>query len=369
MISFVWSADYPFIAGAGGSESYTAGQIRELQRRGIPCRILTLGFGENDGREGFPDISFKALKNKEELSELDDTLVFVTYPLAVKTKHQSYVILHCPPPLPGTHEPLCIDPEGIVGKKIIAPSRYAAKLWARYFGRTTANVAISHPFAEDVYSIIKRPENKTGKQRILFAGRLTPEKGIYTLLAALHMDGLRDSEFELSVVGAGAHTPDGQLLVPLLQAHPKIHYIPAQTNPRDMARVVADHDILVMPSTEIFWKEMFGILSVEAQHAGLRVVASRAGGLPETNCGGMLFVRPDNPAALAGGMRKAISLGPLSESQRRAAQHYFTVEQSVDQLLRAIRPAGDRRTELLREPGARLQQLYPQLALFAARSK
>src|SRR5689334_2061060 len=97
MISFVWSADYPFLAGAGGSENFTAGQIRELQRRGIETRILTLGYGRKDGRDEFPDIEFKALHSKEQLSLLNDTIIFVTYPLNVHTKHPAYTILHCPP--------------------------------------------------------------------------------------------------------------------------------------------------------------------------------------------------------------------------------------------------------------------------------
>ena len=91
MISFVWSSTFPFWAGAGGSENYTAGQIRELQRRGIKTRILTLGHGENDGRADFPDITFKTLRSKEELSELDDILVFVTYPLDVPTRRPARI--------------------------------------------------------------------------------------------------------------------------------------------------------------------------------------------------------------------------------------------------------------------------------------
>ncbi len=92
MISFVWSSKYPFVAG-GGSESYTAGHIRELARRGIASRILTIGHGANDGRDCYPDIKFKNLRSKEELSALDDIIVFITYPLNVPTKHKSFAIL------------------------------------------------------------------------------------------------------------------------------------------------------------------------------------------------------------------------------------------------------------------------------------
>src|SRR5688500_8281195 len=132
MVSFVWSSKYPFYAGAGGSENYTAGQIRELMRRGIPTKIITIGHGTEDGRRDFPDITFLNLDTQEQLSRLDDTLIFVTYPLDVKTKHQAYAILHCPPP---THtRDGQYDPQAFKGKRLIATSKFAAKLWKTYSG-------------------------------------------------------------------------------------------------------------------------------------------------------------------------------------------------------------------------------------------
>lgn len=337
-ISFVWSSKYPFYAGAGGSENYTAGQIRELQRRGIPTRVLTLGHGENDGRDGFPDIEFKALRSKEELRELDDTLVFVTYPLNVPTKRQSYAILHCPPLTCAKPDPL-FDPAGAEGKRLIAPSKFAAKLWAKKFHMRTGRIPADYPFAEPCFAAIDRPERDPAvrKVRILFAGRLTPDKGIYTLLAALHMKGMEDLDYEITMTDAGAHSDDGQIIKPLLQAHPRINLVPARKTPAAMAQLMAEHDIVVMPSTNIFWQEIFGIVSVEAQHAGCRVVASNAGGLPETDCGGLVRIKPDDPQALASGIAKAAYLGPLTEAERLYASSKFTVSQSVDKLLAIMR--------------------------------
>jgi D-inositol-3-phosphate glycosyltransferase len=99
---------------------------------------------------------------------------------------------------------------------------------------------------------------------------------------------------------------------------------------------MAEHDVVVMPSTNTYWQELFGIVSVEAQHAGCRVVASKSGGLPETNVGGQILVAPDDALSLAKGMAKAIQLGPLTKAERAAAASQFTVEQSVDALLKAI---------------------------------
>ena len=99
---------------------------------------------------------------------------------------------------------------------------------------------------------------------------------------------------------------------------------------------LADHDIVVMPSNSQYWHETFGIVSIEAQHSGCRVVASDDGGLPETDCGGMVLVSPDNAEALAWGIREAAESGPLSPAARHEAGTRFTVGQSVDTLLNVL---------------------------------
>ncbi len=356
MISFVWSAKQPFLAGRGGSENYTAGHIRELRRRGIHARVLTLGFGENDGRSDFPDIEFKALDSVTELSNLDDTLVFVTYPLKVPTKKQSYAILHCPmqrldPPL---------DPEAVPGKRLITPSRFAARLWGDALQIPHGDIAVVHPFAEACFSQVTRPTRAPGERpRILFAGRLVPDKGVYTLLAALHMDSLKGIGFDLTATDAASDTADGQIIKKLLEAHPRVDLIPARKTPEQMAQLMAEHDVVVMPTTNLFWQEIFGIVSVEAQHAGCRVVASHSGGLPETDCGGAIFVKPDDPVALADGIAQAILMGPLTETERMYASTKFTVQASVSSLLEVLE-AGQREYAPLPSLGEQSERIREQ---------
>lgn len=336
MISFVWSAKYPFLAGAGGSENYTAGQIRELQRRGIECRVLTLGHGENDGRNDFPHITFKALKSKEELVGLDDTIVFVTYPLNVRTKKPSYAILHCPPPT-FAHGDAMYSRRAFRGKRLIATSRYAAGMWRRYLGLSAGKISVVYPFAEKDFSLVQPAKTRNSEPtRILFAGRLTPDKGVYTLLAALHMEHLSAVDYTLTTTTAGEHTDEGKLLLPMLKAHPEVTVVPSAHTSREMAKLMAANDIVVMPSSDLFWKEMFGIVSVEAQHSGCRVVASRSGGLPETNCGGLMLTKPDDPKALAATIAQAAKLGRLSAFERAAASRKYSVESSVDSLLKTL---------------------------------
>jgi D-inositol-3-phosphate glycosyltransferase len=337
MISFVWSGAHPFLAGAGGSENFTAGQIRELQRRGIKSRILTLGFGNKDGRDQFPDITFKALHSKEQLSLLSDIIVYVTYPLNVRTLHPAYTILHCPPASCGVNDPLFN--KRVAKRKnmnLIAASRFSATMWEKDLGLPRGTVKVDYPFADAAFRSVRRPKYHGRKRRILFSGRLHPDKGIYTLLATLHIIKKTGLSFEVTATTAGGHSDDGQLVKTILDAHPWVKVIPAGRTPQEVAAIMANQDIVVMPSTNLFWKELFGMVSVEAQHAGCRVVASNGGGLPETDCGSLMLVEPDNPQSLAEGLIKAAKLGPLNDLERRRAANVFTVEESVEVLLDII---------------------------------
>jgi glycosyltransferase involved in cell wall biosynthesis len=119
-----------------------------------------------------------------------------------------------------------------------------------------------------------------------------------------------------------------------------------------------------MPSNSQYWHETFGIVSIEAQHAGCRVIASDDGGLPETDCGAVTLVSPDNAEALAWGIRGAARQGPLAPAARERAGTLFTVEQSVDTLLevltrpQSVTPATIVREleELVRAPSAEPQR-------------
>lgn len=372
MISFVWSSRYPFWAGAGGSENYTAGHVRELIRRGVPTRILTLGHGKQDGRDDFPDISFKSLHSKQQLSLLDDRLVYVTYPLHVRTKRPSFAVLHCPPLSLGQPDPL-FDKKGIKGTKLVAASRFSALMWERDLGLDWSKIPVAYPFADGAFAAVRRRRHIGTKTRILYSGRLTPDKGVYTLLTAMHIMDRMGLKYQITATTSGSKNEEGRIVHALLQAHPRVKLVPAGRDAGEVASLMARHDIVVMPSTDIFWKELFGMVSVEAQHAGCRVVASNSGGLPETDCGGLMLVQPDDPKALAEGLARAARLGALSEAERKRASTVFTVAESVDQLLDIIAAeeseVADARAKRVARPSAGMPKLFlPQPTYQPARS-
>lgn len=333
----MWYSKFPFLAGAGGTEAFTAGVVRELVRRGKKTQIATVGFGTNDGRSGFPDIPFVALAGPDDVANLGGTIIFALDPPPSKTQYPAHFMLHCPvwlyknqgeeyrAALQGPH------------RKPIANSTYAAREWEKFLGEPAGSIPVVYPFAHEAFAAQPRPPQANDAVRILFANRLNPDKGVYSFMAALHMPEIRDDpRLNFSITSTAAYTPEGKIIKKLIEAHPRLHVVPPRKTPEDMAALMANYDVVVMPSSAHNWRETFGMTSVEAQKAGCRVVASNSGGLPETNCGDMVLAEPDNHYSLATAIARAAAQGPLSSGARAAAARTFTVVQTADSLLRII---------------------------------
>ena len=336
VISFVWSPGQRLPAGTGGSENYTVGQVRELNRRGIGARVVTIGLGTADGRAEFSDIPFHSVRHLDDVGRLDDTVVFVSEAPHITTRRPAYQILHVPPPLRAHQRAAVVD--ATRDRILIATSKYAADLWASFLDVDVATVHVVHPFAEPAFGVEPRPAPTPGRRRVLYAGRLSPEKGIYTFLSMLHTDLIDDdASLFFTVTTAGADKRQGRIIESMLRTHPRVDLVAARTTPAGMAALMAEHDVVVMPSNGQYWHETFGIVSIEAQHTGARVVASDDGGLPETQCGALQLVEADNSEALALGIVDALSRDGATPSERAIAARCFTVGQSVDTLLEVLR--------------------------------
>jgi D-inositol-3-phosphate glycosyltransferase len=329
MISFIWPPGEPMLAGTGGSETFTAGHIRELRRRGIAAQVVSVGHGTKDGRQDFPDIPFLSLTREAEISELSGTVVFVNRAYNVPTKQKAIIILHCSIP---RREERNIYRANVAGKTIIATSVYSGQQWALYLDIPFTRINIVMPFADPIFGNAQRhkPAKRT---RILFAGRLHPDKGIYTLLEMMHQEDMQHNGFTTNIVTAGQHVAIGKEIARMLKGYPYANLIPAQKTVTNVASLLARSDILLMPSV---FAEPFGMLSVEAQHAGCRVVASNVGGLPETNCGLLTLVEPRSPLALLTGIKQAVALGSPRKKDRNKARSEFTLAASVDSFIQAI---------------------------------
>jgi len=329
MISFIWPPGEPMLAGTGGSETFTAGHIRELLRRGIAAQVVSIGHGIKDGRQDFSDIPFLALSSQKAISDLHGTVVFVNRSYPVPTKQKAIIILHCSIPCRQERDSYRAS---VANKTIITTSIYSGQQWALYLDVPFTRINVVMPFADPIFSNIPRSK-PTKKTRILFAGRLHPDKGIYTLLEMMHQKDMQNNGFTTSIVTAGQHVEIGKEIARMLKHYPYAKLIPAQKSVLSVAKLLSRSDILLMPSV---FAEPFGMLSVEAQHAGCRVVASNVGGLPETNCGLLTLIEPRSPLALLTGIKQAVALGLSSKKDRNKARSEFTLTASVDSFLQTI---------------------------------
>jgi len=330
MISFVWPPGVPMFAGTGGSETFTAGHVRELLRRGIAAQVVSVGHGTKDGRKDFPDVPFLALESAVGISQLPGTVVFVNRAYDVPTKNKSVIILHCATSKTAKNT---VMKQEVANKIIIATSIYNAQQWAVYLDIPYSRINVVLPFADPVFGNVRRsaPSKKT---RIVFAGRLHPDKGIYTLLEMMHEKEMQNNGFIVTLVTAGQHVETGRTIAQMLKGYPYAKLITPQKTVTAMAQVLAQNDILLVPSV---YAEPFGMLSVEAQHTGCRVIASNIGGLPETNCGLLTLVEPRDPRALVAGIEQAVALGAATKKERAVAKESFTLDASVDALLVALK--------------------------------
>jgi len=330
MISFVWDDKNPMYSGRGGTENVIAGQIRELTLMGIDARVITINVEEKIGNKFFPDIEFLELDDHSALASLEDTIVFINIPSKVKTRKRSFVFFHSPPS--DQPELKNVYQEKYSDKSLIVASHFAQKSASQYLSVPENEISVVYPFADENFGEMQRPKQTSEKPSIIFAGRLDPEKGIFLFLEMIHQLTMKD-DFLFTATNAGNQGDEGPAIEKMLIANPYVTVVPSLNTPKEMAELLVQHQILVMPSSSFYWHEAFGMLSVEAQHAGCYVVATDDGGLPETDCGGLTLFEPGNALSFAQTIQKVAQLPPVEYEERAMRAKRFTRRESVMQLL------------------------------------
>ena len=133
----------------------------------------------------------------------------------------------------------------------------------------------------------KTANNKFGilgdSTKILFVGRLTPEKGIFDLLNAFALLLKNRHNIELIIVGTGTPKMRSEIacLTINLNIQSKVKFL-GSVSYSDMAEIYNLTDIFCLPSVEThFWAEQFGYSIVEAMACEKPVVSTFTGSIPE----------------------------------------------------------------------------------------
>lgn len=226
-------------------------------------------------------------------------------------------------------------------------------------------------------------ESPRRPSRILFVGRIAPDKGVHLLIQAFNRLARERADLELTLVGKAGMMPFDVLGV-LLRDDPalgslrafygqspmgwlrkevlgqrdsylahlrgllspavatRVHFrgtVPLE----ELTRIYREADLLVLPS---IWQESYGLPIAEAMASGVPVVASRCGGIPELveeGVTGRLVPRLDLDA-LVSAMREMLQdprrLREMGQAARSRAERLLTWERSAQRLERAYTGVG-----------------------------
>jgi glycosyltransferase involved in cell wall biosynthesis len=167
-----------------------------------------------------------------------------------------------------------------------------------------------------------------GGDFVLFAGRLTREKGIETLLSAWE---LLKPDCVLKIVGEG---PLSEELRASTQHIPNVEWLGVKPS-SEVSDLMGAAKLLVFPSE---WYETFGRVAIESFAKGTPVIASRIGAISEVVDDlrtGLLF-EPGNVTDLALKLQWALDHPAQLQVMRAAAREAYLQKYSVEENCRRL---------------------------------
>lgn len=221
---------------------------------------------------------------------------------------------------------------------VLCVSRYVQDYVIEEVGVPKERTKVVHNGIElDLFGMKKaRANNKVLK--LLYAGRLAPDKGVHTIIESLAI--LRKENFDLplylSLYGNGTNDYQNRL-TRLISESELDEYVQFKgIVPReDMPEVFAEHDVLLFPS---IWSEPLARIIQEAMASGLVVIGTSTGGTCEIlqdGENGLVFEAED--AQMLTRKILEISNDPelrskLSRAARSTVKEKFSLDRMVDEI-------------------------------------
>ena len=160
---------------------------------------------------------------------------------------------------------------------------------------------------------------------IVFTGRLVPYKGAHVLIAAMTMLQRQGIQAVCRIIGGswfGNRRPTSYIRNLRRNSPDNCDFLGYHSG-EALSQLVRASDVFCCPS---IWNDPFPLAPIEGMAAGLPVVASSVGGLPEVLAhGGGILVPPNDPERLAAALASLLT----DESRRR--QMGSTARSAVEQ--------------------------------------
>lgn len=155
---------------------------------------------------------------------------------------------------------------------------------------------ISDSIVSKVYALPAREKRTPGVLKLLFVGRLEPEKGLPDLIKAFK---LIDEKLEsrLTIIGEGVSKKEVESLVKELGLEDKVDFRGYIAFGKELFEAYASHDLLMISS----YSEGLPKIINESRAFAIPIVSTKVGGIANELKDGQtcLFVKPGNPFQLA----------------------------------------------------------------------
>ncbi len=219
-----------------------------------------------------------------------------------------------------------------IAKKMDLQIFVSNKLKEKYAVESVKSIVVNeNRFREaDIVDLKNAEPNTIGKGlKLVFVGRLSPEKRVQDLLFALK----KQSEVSLNIIGDGPQKEELEALTIQLGLNETVAFSGRKEWGDELFSELKRHDILVLPSEN----EGLPLVIAEAMSCGLPVIASNVGGIPEivrNEVNGLLFEKGD--------------LNMLEEAINRVKDGEFRLKLASESVKTAHEFSFDNQTKILK---------------------
>lgn len=334
-------AIYP-LHGYGGMERHCHDWILAMAQNGCKIHVLTMTPRDAAGLALFPpQVAFYFIPGTPARSVLQR---ITSYPQWIERVRQflgnmllqrSYDAIYAQglaaAACPRSAVPIYYNPHGMEefkcsGLKYVAYTGFRAS--SRNAAQSARRIVATDPsLVPEIVSFLQVPETKVSLIRnavftdevvcrktradfgldqdevvLLAAGRLEPSKGFDVLLKALSIATSLPERTRLVVIGEGSQSNSLRELAGICKVESQVLFTGAVTD-QDMQSLYCAADLFVHPTLY----EGSSLVTLEAMRAGLPVIASKTGGLPDKIQPGIngWLVEPGNARALAATLEEA----------------------------------------------------------------
>jgi glycosyltransferase involved in cell wall biosynthesis len=272
--------------------------VRIVDRR-IPVAALNFAWH----RLGWPPVEWVAGGRYDVAHSPHPLLVPSRSAAQIVTIHDLHFMAH---PERTTHEirrdyPALARAHARRADRIIVSSSFAAGEVRQAFEIPSEKISVCAAGAPDW---AKNLQGGDPNGYLLFVGTLDARKNIGGLIEAYGRLLSADAEFPRLVLAGGA-TPDAAKWLETIAKPPLAGHVEhvGYVGPNRRASLFQGARLFVLPSFE----EGFGLAALEAMAAGVPVVASNRGSLPEVVGDAGILISPDDPDALASGISRVVN--------------------------------------------------------------